>query len=189
MERGSRLGVAFLFLSIFAAGIAAEQFKVGDDEGWREPNPGHADVYALWAGKINFNSGDSLYFEYTNDSVVVVDKRGYYHCDTTNATTTFNDGKTVIRLDAAGLVYFISGVPGHCAAGQRLIVDVSPVLPRDAPAPSPSPAAPSPSSPPPELPSVAVPPAGLSLPPHPNSAGVPSAARIPGLVLLALIFL
>lgn len=64
-------------------------------------------------------------FEYNNDSVLVVNKYDYYHCNTTEPITAFNDGNSaVVKLDRPGPFYFISGAPDHCNNGQRLLVDV-----------------------------------------------------------------
>lgn len=49
-----------LVLSLAGGVVAGERFKVGDEEGWREPDPAHADMYALWAGRTTFRAGDSL---------------------------------------------------------------------------------------------------------------------------------
>ncbi|CAA7410094.1 unnamed protein product [Spirodela intermedia] len=183
MKRG-RLTALCLALSLAASVAAGEQFKVGDEEGWREPDPAHADMYALWAGRTTFRAGDSLYFEYSSeDSVLLVDKRGYYHCNTTNATAAFHDGKTLFPLPAAALLYFISGASGHCPHGQRLIIDVLP--PAVAPVPSlPPMAAPPPSlppveAPPPSFPPVETPPPSLQLVETPPPSLPPVAAPLP----------
>lgn len=74
----------------------------------------------------------SVAFEYSkNDSVMVVEKWDYYHCDTTNPITTYDNGKSVVQLDRPGLFYFISGAPDHCKKGQRLVVDVMSPHPHD----------------------------------------------------------
>lgn len=89
---------------------------------------------------------------YKNDSVMVVEKYGYYHCNSTHPTSVFKDGNTVINLERPGPAYFVSGYPDHCKSGQKLMVEVitlhpisrSPPQPTDggaAPAPSPSAAA------------------------------------------------
>lgn len=54
----------------------------------------------------------------------MVDKFGYYHCNSSKPISVFNDGKTVIKLDKPGAHYFVSGDPDHCKNGQRLAVDV-----------------------------------------------------------------
>ncbi|KAK7813756.1 early nodulin-like protein 1 [Quercus suber] len=63
-------------------------------------------------------------FGYQNDSVLVVDKWDYYHCNTTEPITSFSNGKSVIQLDRSGPFYFISGDTDHCKHGQRLLVEV-----------------------------------------------------------------
>jgi len=79
-------------------------------------------------------------FEYKNDSVVKVGKRGYYHCNETRHGSTFKDGSTVFLLDKPGFYYFVSGDLEHCRKGQRLMVEVVGVPPPPPPAvPSPSP--------------------------------------------------
>lgn len=87
-------------------------------------------------------------FVYKNDSVMAVEKYGYYHCNSSNPTSVFKDGNTVINLERPGPAYFVSGDPDHCKKGQRLMVEVitlhpgsrSPPPPEaESPAPSPSP--------------------------------------------------
>lgn len=99
-------------------------------------------LFFLWKKKKGF--------VYKNDSVMVVDKYGYYHCNSTNPTSVFKDGNTVVNLERPGPAYFVSGDPGHCKDGQRLMVEVitlhpgsrSPPRPEEeSPAPSPSGAA------------------------------------------------
>lgn len=48
----------------------------------------------------------------------------YESCLMSNPAFEFNDGDTVFRLDRHGFFYFISGNPGHCRAGQKLVVRV-----------------------------------------------------------------
>ncbi|XP_068638531.1 early nodulin-like protein 7 [Aristolochia californica] len=110
--------------AMVAVVAASKQLAVGGIEGWREPHENDTGFYTRWAAKHRFQIGDTLYFHYTNDSVLLVDKRGYYHCNTTNPIATFNDGETVINLDRSTLLYFISSFIDHCKNGQRLIVDV-----------------------------------------------------------------
>lgn len=75
-------------------------------------------------------------FEYNNDSVLVVEKWGYYHCDTSKPIIAFNNGNSTVKLDRPGLFYFISGTSDHCKRGQRMIIDVlSPRSPHSTAAP------------------------------------------------------
>ncbi|GMI93782.1 hypothetical protein HRI_003047500 [Hibiscus trionum] len=71
-----------------------------------------------------FDIGDSLSFEYENDSVLVVEKWDFYHCNTNKPISSFDDGKTVIDLDRSGIFYFISGAIDHFIKGQKLLVQV-----------------------------------------------------------------
>jgi len=79
-------------------------------------------------------------FEYKNDSVVKVGKRGYYHCNETRHGSTFKDGSTVFLLDKPGFYYFVSGNIEHCKKGQRVLIEVvgvpAPLVPSPSPLPS-----------------------------------------------------
>ncbi|XP_057473539.1 early nodulin-like protein 7 [Actinidia eriantha] len=103
---------------------ASKEFKVGDDDGWRQPGENETGLYNQWAAKNRFHVGDSLRFQYTNDSVLVVEKFGYFHCNMTHPISTFHNSNTVIGLDKTGPTYFISGDPDHCKNGQRLVIEV-----------------------------------------------------------------
>ncbi|XWS18960.1 hypothetical protein CRYUN_Cryun32bG0089800 [Craigia yunnanensis] len=103
---------------------ASKHFKVGDHIGWQQPGTNNTEVYSQWATSKSFHVGDSLSFEYQNDSVLVVEKWDYYHCNTNKPISSFNDGKTVINLDRPGPFYFISGAPDHCKSGQKLLIRV-----------------------------------------------------------------
>ncbi|XP_072961599.1 early nodulin-like protein 7 [Typha angustifolia] len=105
--------------------MATNQYKVGDAEGWRLPDRNNPNMYEDWASKITFHVGDSIVFVYKNDSVIGVDKRGYYHCnESTSRGTLFKDGNTVVTLEKPGYYYFVSGYLEHCKEGQRLMVEV-----------------------------------------------------------------
>ncbi|XP_010064864.2 early nodulin-like protein 1 [Eucalyptus grandis] len=103
---------------------AAREFRVGGAEGWHDPAELNSSLYSDWATRNRFRVGDSLNFEYKNDSVLVVDKWSYYHCNTSNPIAAFNNGNSTFTLDQPGFFYFISGTTNHCKNGQRLIVDV-----------------------------------------------------------------
>ncbi|KAL0908557.1 hypothetical protein M5K25_023058 [Dendrobium thyrsiflorum] len=59
-----------------------------------------------------------------NDSVIRVEKRGYYHCNESGNGAVFKDGRTVFLFDKPDLFYFVSSNFEHCKKGQRLMVDV-----------------------------------------------------------------
>ncbi|KAL3511757.1 hypothetical protein ACH5RR_024474 [Cinchona calisaya] len=154
--------------------MAAEEFNVGDDLGWRHPSPNQTDIYNLWASRRKFHVGDSLRFEYKNDSVIVVDKWGYFHCNTSSPVSGYTDGNsTLISLDKAGPMYFVSGDPDHCKDGQRLLIEVLPLYP-----PSDSP------------PAIASPPEGISPASSPlsNSAAKKTFSSFGGVVSTMMAF-
>ncbi|KAK9690212.1 hypothetical protein RND81_09G112300 [Saponaria officinalis] len=124
--------IVFSLMINFENGVMAfKEVKVGGVHGWSVPPANDTQFYDNWAATKRFHVGDSLLFEYKNDTVLVVDKYGYYHCDLSKATSTFNDGNTTIKLEHPGLAYFISGSFDHCAVGQRLqLVVMSPHAPQ-----------------------------------------------------------
>ncbi|GAA0170257.1 hypothetical protein Leryth_010233 [Lithospermum erythrorhizon] len=132
------LGTLTIMFPVLASPVEAISFKVGDSEGWHSPGIDKPETFTLWTARKTFHVMDILWFEYKNDSVLVVDKWGYYHCDTTKPSSVFNDGNTTLVLDNPGKFYFISGDPQHCEEGQRLFVNVLP-LPSNADSPAPSP--------------------------------------------------
>ncbi|KAE8699460.1 integral membrane family protein [Hibiscus syriacus] len=149
---------------------ASKQFTVGDHIGWQQPSDNNTDVYGQWATSKRFHVGDSVSFEYRNDSVLLVDKWDYYHCNSNNPIYSFNDGNTVINLDRAGFFYFISGILDHCKNGERLMIQVMGLHQR----PEPTPAVANPHE------------VGLAPGPHPSSGIVVTAATLAS-VFLALI--
>jgi hypothetical protein len=75
-------------------------------------------------------------FKYANDSVLLVERPAFDACDTSAPLAAFADGATTFLLDRPGFFCFISGAPGHCEEGQKLIVRVM-VHPAVAPASAP----------------------------------------------------
>lgn len=84
-----------------------------------------------------------------SDSVLVVNKEDYYKCNTTKPIMSMVDGDSMLKFDRSGPFFFISGNPGTCEKGQKLIVVVlavrhkgdhapSPQLPPSSPSPSPT---------------------------------------------------
>ncbi|KAL2944981.1 Early nodulin-like protein 1 [Bienertia sinuspersici] len=61
---------------------------------------------------------------YKNDSVLLVEGDDYENCQVKNPKSKFEDGNTVFKFDHSGFFYFISGKPGHCQAGQKMIIRV-----------------------------------------------------------------
>ncbi|CAA7025780.1 unnamed protein product [Microthlaspi erraticum] len=129
MRSDSIMMKMIMMLCIWAVMAAAEVqvprvFKVGDEFGWRVPLNNDTAVYNHWASSNRFHIGDSLSFVYDKDSVMEVDKWGFYHCNASDPITAFDNGNSTMNLDRPGLFFFISGSNGHCTNGQRLIVEV-----------------------------------------------------------------
>ncbi|KAI3789754.1 hypothetical protein L2E82_02558 [Cichorium intybus] len=115
-----------LFLAVVAVTttVGATEFPVGGDVGWRIPATNETELYNVWASRRRFHIGDSLRFRYKNDSVAVVKKWGFYHCDPSSPIAFFNDGDTVINLDNVGTMYFISGNSDRCKEGENMMLEV-----------------------------------------------------------------
>ncbi|KAL4589212.1 hypothetical protein LXL04_002117, partial [Taraxacum kok-saghyz] len=104
--------------------VGTTEFPVGGDVGWRIPATNETELYNVWASRRRFHIGDSLRFRYKNDSVAVVKKWGFYHCDPSSPIAFFNDGDSLINLDNAGTMYFISGNSDRCKEGEKMMVEV-----------------------------------------------------------------
>ncbi|CAM8947076.1 unnamed protein product [Rhodiola kirilowii] len=115
--------LSLLILSMATLSLSF-QFQVGGDKGWIKPPANKTNVYNNWARQTRFQVGDTVYFKYANDSVLVVNEADYKACNVNNPVSKHTDGNTVIELDHHGVFYFISGNAAHCKAGQKLIIDV-----------------------------------------------------------------
>ncbi|XP_076929146.1 early nodulin-like protein 7 [Bidens hawaiensis] len=116
--------LALLVLAFVTATAVAKEYQVGDTVGWRVPATNETELYTTWASRRRFYIGDSLRFHYNIDSVVLVDKYGFYHCDSTHPISYFNDGNTLVTLDKVGTVYFISGNMERCYKGEKMMLNV-----------------------------------------------------------------
>ncbi|WVZ73871.1 hypothetical protein U9M48_022129 [Paspalum notatum var. saurae] len=117
--------VSCALLAASALALPPAVFKVGDERGWTVPSGNGTETYNHWAKRNRFQVGDVLNFKYVNDSVLLVDHDDYKQCSTASPVSRFTDGDTKFTLDRYGLFYFVSGVPGHCEAGQRMITRVA----------------------------------------------------------------
>ncbi|XP_073128830.1 early nodulin-like protein 21 [Henckelia pumila] len=116
--------IIILFTASVPNSVSSFRFEVGEEVGWKMPNGEEPETYNEWAAQNRFQIGDTLHFKYQNDSVLVVSFADYSNCNTANPVSKFEDGSSVFRFDRSGFFYFISGQPGHCKSGQRLIVRV-----------------------------------------------------------------
>ncbi|CAH1422638.1 unnamed protein product [Lactuca virosa] len=116
--------LALLFLTCIIAAVAGRQFLVGENVGWRVPAMRETQLYDVWAFRRHFYVGDTLRFQYKNDSVVLTTESAFLRCDSRQPISVFNDGNTVINLDKVGKFYFISGKANRCIKGQKMAVNV-----------------------------------------------------------------
>lgn len=116
--------------------------------GWRIPSSETAYTLNAWAESSRFQIGDALVFKYdaAQDSVLQVTRADYLSCSASSPVAQYvnKGGEAKVELERSGPYYFISGAPGHCEKGQKLIIVV--LSPRNAyarvssPAPAPAPA-------------------------------------------------
>ncbi|KAK3149004.1 hypothetical protein QOZ80_3AG0211620 [Eleusine coracana subsp. coracana] len=156
-----------------AATSSAVVYKVGDSNGWTIlGNPNYRD----WAGNKTFHVGDTIEFQYPKGihNVLEVKKADYDSCTNSTPIATHTSGDDKIVIKSPGHRFFICGVPGHCAAGQKVNIRV--LKPRSSDAPSPAPAAASKSSPPAPAPKPAAPSPSDTEPSSGASASPPATA-------------
>ncbi|KAG8365157.1 hypothetical protein BUALT_Bualt18G0075100 [Buddleja alternifolia] len=135
------LFAAVLTASMVAVVVSGFQFEVGENMGWRKPTGKEPETYNEWAARNRFHIGDSVHFKYRKDSVLVVSSADYLTCNKSNPISKFDDGNTVFQFDHSGFFYFISGQPGNCESGERLIIRVMHPSEVEAPELAPSPSA------------------------------------------------
>ncbi|XP_030466218.1 early nodulin-like protein 14 [Syzygium oleosum] len=149
----SSLSLALLLLLLISmvSSSRASEVVVGgaaNGGGWRIPSSETAYTLNAWAESSRFQIGDALVFKYdaAQDSVLQVTRADYLSCSASSPVAQYvnKGGEAKVELERSGPYYFISGAPGHCEKGQKLIVLV--LSPRNAyarvssPAPAPAPA-------------------------------------------------
>ncbi|MBA0744737.1 hypothetical protein Gogos_007350 [Gossypium gossypioides] len=134
--------VVVLASSVLQSTYAAT-YTVGDATGWTIPI-NNTEFYDDWTDNKNFVVGDVLEFNFTTGQhdVAEVTETAYDNCTTTNPIVRYTTGPASIILNRTGEYHFICTVPGHCAIGQKLSIDV-----RTGPSTAPTPGStPNPSS-------------------------------------------
>ncbi|KAJ4902871.1 early nodulin-like protein 11 [Raphanus sativus] len=194
------LPLVFLLLTTFyhlGEGREAHTFLVGGSaNGWKVPESSDNKTLTHWAETQRFLVGDSLEFDFdmTKDSVFQVTKENYEKCITENPSKNYTHNKVILKLDVSGPHYFISGTPGNCAKGEKLIVVVASTGHPPAP-PSPKPVPPTPkpvpatAPPTPSKPSTSPTPATAPpTPSKPSTSPAPAPNAAAGLVAGSGIF-
>ncbi|KAH7684857.1 Cupredoxins domain-containing protein [Dioscorea alata] len=124
----SKLFLTLFFLFFSSSSlilIHSFDFEAGDHEGWKVPPSNNTLIYNQWASKNRFTVGDTINFRFKKDSVMVVSSEEEYKtCNSSHPFFFSNNGRTVFKLERAGMFYFISGVLGHCEKGQKMMVKV-----------------------------------------------------------------
>ncbi|KAK3121435.1 hypothetical protein QOZ80_8BG0653140 [Eleusine coracana subsp. coracana] len=128
---------ALLFCtSVLLAAAASSQAKNdvvvgGHDHGWKVPVQPNG--LNLWSSIHRFQIGDNLVFKYddASDSVLEVTRDDYNRCSTASPLATHKAagagagaGLVTVPLPRSGPFYFISGKPGSCQMGERVVIVV-----------------------------------------------------------------
>ncbi|KAL5860231.1 hypothetical protein ACOSQ4_001527 [Xanthoceras sorbifolium] len=154
--------LAFLLITaLFRVSLCAVH-KVGDSAGWT--TIGNVD-YKKWASAKNFHVGDVITFEYNNQfhNVKQVSHRDFQSCNATSSIAVYSSGSDSMTLKRPGHYYFLCGFPGHCQAGQKVDILVTPASLRSGGvSPSPAPYGSSPQA------------AASPIIPHPPKSSAPS---------------
>ncbi|KAK2648317.1 hypothetical protein Ddye_015806 [Dipteronia dyeriana] len=124
MALAKKLLALLLITALLGVSMAAV-YKVGDSAGWTMM--GNVD-YGKWASTKNFHSEDVIVFEYNNeyDNVKQVTHEDFQSCNVGSPITVYSSGSDSISLKRPGHYYFLYAYPGHCQAGQKVEVLVTP---------------------------------------------------------------
>ncbi|XP_076953966.1 mavicyanin-like [Bidens hawaiensis] len=120
----------FMFMAILVVPIAfkclATQHVVGDGDGWS--NPRYPEFYAEWALLHTFNIGDTLFFDFVNEThdVAYVPQDAYDHCHTKGAKILIGSGRGAIKLTSSRAQHYISTHKGDCETHQKVAIYVQP---------------------------------------------------------------
>ncbi|KAJ4769400.1 Early nodulin-like protein 1 [Rhynchospora pubera] len=140
MERMNMV-VALVVLLGLAGTSTGAVYKVGDSAGWTIM--GNVN-YDKWVSKKEFLVNDVVVFTYNSNfhNVLEVSKADYQSCNNESPIATYATGNDSIPLKTAGPHYFLCGIPGHCASGQKVEINVqkgSSAAPSMAPVEAPAP--------------------------------------------------
>ncbi|KAK3019602.1 hypothetical protein RJ639_005021 [Escallonia herrerae] len=135
----SNNAMSFLLMFAFVGVCMGDVYKVGDSAGWTADD--HVN-YKKWSATKKFCVGDIIVFEYNKeyDNVVRVTHKNFNACNGTAPYATYATGNDSFTIKNPGHYYFISTVPGHCKAGQKVDIRApgSPAPPDVDPSPTPS---------------------------------------------------
>ncbi|KAI3694821.1 hypothetical protein L1987_77802 [Smallanthus sonchifolius] len=120
-----------IFMAILVATMAfqyclANEHVVGDSDGWS--NPRYPEFYAEWASLHTFNVGDTLYFNFIEEThdVAYVPQEAYDQCHTEGANIVIKSGPGAVNLTRSGAHHYISTHEGDCDTHQKVAIYVHP---------------------------------------------------------------
>ncbi|CAN6181354.1 unnamed protein product [Urochloa humidicola] len=136
MASSRLLAVLLLAVACLASpASAATEWMVGDEGGWRARFN-----QTGWADGKTFRVGDVLMFMYPKENHTMVEVGGedFAACNLQgNQIRAWYSGHDVVVLDRPGKRWFFCSVPGHCANGMKLVINVEDGASVPAPAPAP----------------------------------------------------
>ncbi|KAL0414146.1 UNVERIFIED_CONTAM: Mavicyanin [Sesamum radiatum] len=122
----SKSCVVLMFLMMdFLEGSMGAVYKVGDSAGWTIAGVD----YEKWASTHTFKVGDTVVFNYDNESndVIQVTEENYKTCNSDdNPIDILNSGNDKIELTSLGTYYYICSFPNRCLYNkQKVAIKVS----------------------------------------------------------------
>ncbi|KAL0388276.1 UNVERIFIED_CONTAM: Mavicyanin [Sesamum radiatum] len=110
-------------MALSDSSTAAAHHRIGDAVDWTAA--GTVD-YTEWASSNHFQIGDGLDFKYDHQfhNVMEVSRQDFESCNSTSPILTYTTGHDSVKLTSGGHHYYLCGIPGHCAAGQKVDIFV-----------------------------------------------------------------
>ncbi|XP_074561495.1 basic blue protein-like [Curcuma longa] len=105
--------------------LAADIIVGGSADGWR---PGVN--YTEWAEGMEFIVGDRLIFSYPAGlhNVIAVDHEAFHSCSAPAGAHALDSGHDAVSLNSSGRKWYVCGKADHCSNGQKLLIDVMPLV-------------------------------------------------------------
>ncbi|XP_010525779.1 PREDICTED: early nodulin-like protein 1 [Tarenaya hassleriana] len=125
MESSSISILSLVVFLLFTVSQAREILVGGSENSWKVPESSN-DTLSHWSATNRFKVGDVLVWKYDQkiDSVLQVTKEDFDSCNTLKPIKEHKDGNTKVELVESGPHFFISGAPGNCGKGEKMMVVV-----------------------------------------------------------------
>ncbi|KAF9613469.1 hypothetical protein IFM89_008316 [Coptis chinensis] len=173
------VGFLFVAISLLHCTSAQTTHIVGDASGWAVPLADPT-FYSSWASRQTFRVNDTLVFNFASarHDVATVTRTAYDACDASSPIGPVPTTSPVtVTLTAQGSQYYFCSIQGHCAAGQKLSINVLSATaspPTTTPTSPPPTATPTPTSPPPTTTPTSPPPTATPTPTSPPPTTTPT---------------